>query len=173
MANTRHVEHLAERMRKHGWDDKDISHLKQCMTTEHTNDFFISRFQEILHWLVFLIIVTVNFFASAVIVPLLFFLPNPGIYAVLMVVGLCFGLLYAIVLQDIAHLFDNHHHVTSAVLIPALACINVFLLVSFIDARFSNVYFEVRYPWVMGLFYAVAFILPYVIVLVVRRLHRT
>jgi len=173
MSHEKHITHLAERMRRHGWSEDDIDKMSELMRKESKHHFIENKFHEVLHWIVFMIIVAVNFFASALLIPLLVVFPNPGLYAVLMISGACFGLLYAVLLSDISHMFSKYHHLAAGFIIPVLAAINIFFIVTYFDFRYSNVYGEIRYPATMALFYAVAFILPYLMMLLIKHLERS
>lgn len=171
MAYHKHVSHLLSRMRLRGWDESSLRRAQSILSKPSAPIFVEERIQQVLHWTVFLIIVVANFFASAILVPLLVVFPNPGLYAVVMIMGMCFGLLYAVVLSDITHLFSIFHHFTATLVIPTLAIFNVFFIVSYVDVEYSNVFGEVRHPLVMGLFYALAFMVPYLFLLCVRYVH--
>ena len=172
MVHSKHVSHMLSRMRVRGWDEHSLKQAHDVLSVKKEPVFAINKFQEVLHWLVFLVIVIVNFLASAIIIPLLVIFPNPGLYAILMVMGVCFGLLFAVLLHDIQHMFNVVHHFTAALLIPTLAVINIFFIVSYFDFRYSNIFSETRHPVTMGLYYGVAFVLPYVALLAVSRLVR-
>jgi len=156
-----HHVHLVEQMRKKGWSEDELRYAHTVMgKTPKTNSH---RFiDSVLPWIIFSLFVIGNIVTVLLVAPTLVLFPNPGIYALLLLLGVLFGLLFKIILSDIDHLFTGHHHFFTYILIPYIALIGGFLIFSFVDAQYSNLFFVDRDPLVFGIVYAIAFIIPLV-----------
>jgi hypothetical protein len=167
-----HHEHLLERMAHKGWSEKDLVHANGIFKKhKHKKHFLINYVDELVHWLFFVLIVFGNLLIAASVVPLLVIFPNPGLYAILIVLGVGFGFLCEEVIRHIDHMLRFHHHVIIGLLIPIIAAIGMYFIIGYGDANLPNIFEVERSPVVLGIAYAIAFMLPYSIVRVVNFFH--
>ena len=155
---------LIRRLEKRGWNHKEIDeainiihNAKQLMPSG-------ARFLEKrIFWILVVVLIAANFSIFIALIPLLLVLSGKLLYFVLVVVGVVFGLLFEIVIRSMENLRKSHH-IILAILIPAIAMINAFVI-----SKLSNTFAKslslknFHEPLVIALIYAVAFVLPYVI----------
>ena len=85
------------------------------------------------------------------------------LYAVLIILGIVFGLLFELVIRSIEHL-ERKHHIILAFLIPIVALVNMFVVARLSnDFKISLLIKNSTQPLVLSLVYAAAFVLPYII----------
>ena len=158
------MENLINRLKKKGWEKKDISkaveiihNAKQLKTAE-------TRFLEKrIYWILLVVIIVANFAISVALIPVLMALNGIALYSVIAILGIVFGLLFELVIRSIEHL-EKHHHIWLAVLIPATALANIFVIV-----RISNNLTRAlglknfQNPLIVAFAYAASFVLPYIV----------
>lgn len=157
------MDNLIHRLEKKGWSKKEISkaveiihNAKQLKTPE--NRFLEKR----VYWILLVLIIAANFAVSIALIPALMVLKGVFLYFVVAVLGIVFGLLFELVIRSIEHL-EKKHHVFLAVLIPAVALANGFVI-----TRISNSLSEtlslanIQNPAIISLAYAASFVLPYI-----------
>ena len=157
-----HHHHLLKKMKEKGWHEHELKKAQDIFEKhKDTPHFFINRFDTLLHWLLFFLIILGNVLVVTIVVPLLVIFPNPGIYGILIVLGAMFGFLMEIVVKHINHLLGPHHHFVLGVIIPFLAMMSLFLIVSYTEPQLPNIFGLDRHPVAMGVIYAIAFAAPY------------
>ena len=158
------MHNLINRLKKKGWSKKEIDktveiihNAKQLKTPE-------TRFLEKrVYWILLVLIIAANFAISIALIPLFMVLKGMFLYFVVIVLGVVFGLLFEIVIRSIEHL-EKKHHVFLAILIPLVALANVFVVTRISNNLTSTLNLvNLQNPLIVGLIYAVSFVLPYII----------
>lgn len=114
------------------------------------------------YWLVLIMLIIIKLLLFAVLLPYILIIESSLFIIILGVIGLIFGLLFHFIINDIEHL-EPKHHAIAAILIPTIAILNIYLLVSI--QRFLAGYF----PHSTDLFlygsatYLFMFLLPYIV----------
>ncbi|MFH1399586.1 MAG: hypothetical protein ABIG95_05745 [Candidatus Woesearchaeota archaeon] len=117
----------------------------------------------ILYWLVLLMLGLCNFLIFLALVPFMLFLSPSHLLIIFASIGLVFGLIFSFLINDIEHL-QPRHHVFAALFIPAIALINITVLMG--AASILNG--EVVSAKAASLLYVVMFALPYMVGLAER-----
>ena len=158
------MQNLIKRLEKSGWGRNDINkavNIMQNAKQNKTRD--IISFDKNVYWILLVIIVVANFAISIALVPVLVTLGGIFLYFIMILLGLVFGLLFELVIRSIEHL-EKRHHLILVFLIPLVALINMFIV-----ARMSNSLKitmslkNANEPIILSIFYAAAFVLPYII----------
>ena len=158
------MQNLIKRLEKSGWGRNDINkavNIMQNAKQNKTRD--IISFDKNVYWILLVIIVVANFAISIALVPVLVTLGGIFLYFIMILLGLVFGLLFELVIRSIEHL-EKKHHLILVFLIPLVALINMFIV-----ARMSNSLKitmslkNANEPIILSIFYAAAFVLPYII----------
>ena len=158
------MRNLIDRLEKRGWSKKEIDkavdiihNAKQLKTPE-------ARFLEKrVYWILLVLIIVANFGISVALIPVLVALEGMFLYFVVAVLGIIFGLLFELVIRSIEHL-EKKHHVFLAILIPAVALVNVFAVTRISNNLTSTLNLRnIQSPLIVGLVYAASFVLPYII----------
>ena len=84
------------------------------------------------------------------------------LFTVVIVLGLSFGALFELLIRSIEHL-EPRHHIFLAILIPIVAVINVFII-TLVSNNLEKIFriSNPHNPYIIGIIYAVSFILPFV-----------
>lgn len=149
------------RLQEKGWNDADIVKAEQTLARDLRYDVHFSR---IVFWSAIIVIVFANIIVAGVLIPFLIALNQGVLYSAVIILAGTVGFLYNFLITDIGHL-QKKHHVLAGILIPIVALGNIVVVVIFSnkvieDAQIPNVQHD---PYVVGVVFAVAFILPYVI----------
>ncbi len=148
-------------MQQKGWDDAEIKKAEAALERDLRYDVHFSR---IVFWSAIIVIVFANILVAGVLIPFLIALNQGVLYSAVIILAGTVGFLYNFLITDIGHL-ERKHHVLAGILIPIVALGNIVVVVIFSnkviqDAQIPNVPHD---PYVIGIVFAVAFILPYVI----------
>ncbi len=149
-----------QRLQEKGWPDQEIKRAQAILEKAEKQDVFFSR---IVFWSAMVVVVFANIMISLILIPFLIFLSSWVLYSVVGLLGLMIGFVYNFLITDIKHL-RWHHHLLAGIILPIIALTNLFVMV-----LFSNRYAEktvlshTNNPWLIGIIFAVAFILPAIV----------
>jgi hypothetical protein len=142
--------------------DKTIEIIKRVKEQKPKHIKFLDKS---IYWVILLITIVGNFIISIPILLLLFVLEPFQLYPVVIFLGVAFGLLIEILIRDLEHL-EQKHHLIFGLIIPVIALINFFIITQVVD----NLKLDGKFsPLVVGLVYAVSFILPYIYYQVIKK----
>ena len=157
---------ITENLRKKGWSNEEIEKTIDIMDSEEKQQKHVQMkkdMNKVIYWTVLLVLTIGNFLISIIMIPFLLLLETYQVEVIVITIGLVFGLLFNLIIRDIEHI-EPKHHLGAAVFIPALAIINIFVMVSVANSFSARLSLETsKNPVVVSLFYIGAFILPYVL----------
>lgn len=161
------------RLKKRGWSEQEIAKAKEIIKArrKHDKSASIVHANRLLFWTAFIVIIIGNLLISIFIVPFLIMLNKPGVNLIIVVLGIAFGLLFNFIITDIEYLTKKHHY-TAGIIIPIIAIINFFLI-----TRFANKFSELlgigirQDPYTISIVYVIAFIAPFVIDRLLKKLR--
>jgi hypothetical protein len=149
--------HLIEK----GWNKKDISRtikiIERAKKNRHPQIKILDKF---VYWYSLLLAIIGNLIISIALIPVLLALKGAQLYTVIITLGLAFGLLFELLIRGIENL-ETKHHLFLGIIIPVIAVIN-FIIVSNNMKTFIGIE-NPQNPVIVGIVYAVAFILPYAV----------
>ncbi|MBI2659880.1 hypothetical protein HYX07_01845 [Candidatus Woesearchaeota archaeon] len=157
------MRNLVDRLEKKGWSRKDIigtvEIIKNAKKSKPKDAIFLEKR---IFWILLVLIITANFAVSVALLPLLVALKGIFVYAVIIMLGIFLGLLFEMVIRGMEHL-EMRHHLFLAVLIPATAMANIFIIAGISNnlARALNLA-SIHSPIIISTVYSVSFVLPYV-----------
>ena len=160
-------------LKKRGWSEEDIRKAKSIIKAgrRHDKSASIVNTNRVLFWTGFIIIIMGNLLISMFLIPFLIMLSEYEVNIVIIALGLMFGLLFNFIISNIEYLSKKHNY-AAFVIIPATAIINFFLI-----TRFSNSFGELlgvgikQNPYIISLVYAAAFIFPFLVGLILKRVR--
>ena len=155
---------IKKRLGQKGWSKKDISKtvriIEQAKANKHPK---IKILDMSVYWISLVIAIIGNFIISISLIPVLLALNNLPMYAVLITIGMSFGLLFELLIRTIEHL-ETKHHIFLGIMMPLIAIINVIIIVAFSNNLEKIINIENPHsPLLVGIVYALAFMLPYLI----------
>ena len=154
---------LKKRLKEKGWPRKDIDKtikiVKEAKEKKHPAIKFLDK---TVYWISLIIAIIGNFIISIALIPFLMVLKSIQLFLVIIVLGLSFGLMFELLIRSIEHL-EVKHHIFLAVLIPVVAVINVFII-TLVSNNLEEIFNinNPQNPFLVGVVYAVAFILPFI-----------
>jgi len=154
-------EDLKERLRKKGWTEQDLTKADQIIEKGPAGNK--PRLNLIVYWTALIVTIIGNIFASFVLIPFMFTVKGFVLYMIIFIIAALFGFIFNWLLKDIEHM-EPQHHVIAGVFIPAIALINVFMMV-----RVSNILahqaamlnIPTTQPLPVAITYVIGFIIPY------------
>ena len=101
---------LEKRLAEKGWAKKDIAKaIKLIEKAKQNKHPKIKLLDKAVYWLSLLIAIIGNLVISVALVPFLLVLSSFQLYAILIVIGISFGLLFELLLRKIENLAARHH----------------------------------------------------------------
>lgn len=142
---------------------------KQYEYERNRRDDSVSQIAGIIYWISLVTAIIGNFIISVILIPFLLMLENRlTLYIIVMIMGLVFGALFNFLLSDIQRL-DYRHHVISGAVIPALAVINVYIMVEVSKAVGNAISVTVNQnAFVISIIYVAMFIVPYILAMILK-----
>jgi len=159
-------EYLKERLRKKGWQEAEINKAESILdqAAKKTKTKKIDLF---VYWTALIISVVMNIVVSGVIIPLLFMVQGLALYALVFIIALLFGWIFYLLIKDIENM-EVHHHIIAGLFIPAIALVNVFVIVNLTNKIIQTnmpklLYIQLSHPLQISIVYAIGFTIPYLI----------
>lgn len=145
-------------LRAKGWEDAEIRKAERILERAEVQDVFFAR---LVFWTALIVIIFANLVVSLILVPVLAFFEGWMFYTVLIVLALGVGFVYNFLITDVQHL-ERKHHLIAGILLPLIALVNLALvvLVSNRLVEESTLATVKHNPWMIGVVFAAAFILP-------------
>ena len=142
-------------LRAKGWSEAEIKHAQKVLVRAEKKKHPVYKFLEIaVFWALLFLTAIGIFLTSIVITPLLLVLPQWLIITILVILGLCLGSLFAILIPDIEWL-ERKHHIFNVIFLAALAVFNIWLITRVLaDIPRAN-------PFILGGAFALALLTPY------------
>ena len=157
------MENLIHRLQKKGWTKKEISRVVSIIKEEHKKKELSTRYIDKVYWALLLVILAANFALSIALVPILMFLSGFILYAIIILVGTIFGLLFELIIRSIEHL-EEHHHFVLALLIPVIALANSYAMTKYANNLMTSVGIQNTHDlFAVAFVYSISFVLPYFI----------
>lgn len=156
-----------EELLKKGWSVEEVRKAEAVLEKVELKDLFFSK---ITFWSALLVIIFANLLVSLILIPFLIVLSSWMLYITVAILAGITGFLYNFLIMDIGHL-EKKHHLAAGIIVPLLALINLFITISvsnrFItDLKIKN---PLHNPWLVGIVFIIAFILPYFIDILRKR----
>ncbi|MFC1754002.1 hypothetical protein ACFL96_11530 [Thermoproteota archaeon] len=157
---------LAEKLKEKGWTDEEISKTLDIVYSEEKREKHIEykkEMNQVVYWTTLLVLTIGNFLVSILLIPFLIAMQPYQLVIIVAVLGLVIGLLFDFIIKDIEHI-ERQHHVIAAIFIPALALINIFVMLSIAKSISLRLGLEMyESPILIAVVYVVAFLIPYTV----------
>ena len=157
---------ITDNLKEKGWSEEEIEKALQIMHAEEKQQKHIHIKKDMnrtIYWTVLLALTIGNFLISIIMIPFLLVLETFQVEVIVTVIGLVFGSLFSLIIRDIEHI-EPKHHLAAAVFIPAIAIINIFVMVSVANTFSLRMDFDTtKNPVIVSIFYVGAFLVPYII----------
>ena len=158
---------IEQRLAQKGWTKAEI--LKASSILHGKEDpgqiYFQKQMNPVVYWLTLIVSIIANMVVSVVLIPFLLVIKDVStLYGIVAVLALAFGFFFNLLLTDIEHV-DPRHHVIAGIFIPALAIINIIIVVN-VTSAIDQVLFGAQFQQnslAIAIIYVVAFIAPYIV----------
>ncbi len=159
------AEDLADKLRKKGWPEEEIEKTVRILQAgeQKKSQSRIGSLSPLIYWGALVLTMVGNLIVSVVMVPFLVMLKGLELYFTIMILGGAFGLLFNLIINDIEHM-DTEHHVVAGAFIPAIAAINVFIIVKLSNILGDALKINIKQNAIfVSAVYVGAFMTPYLI----------
>jgi hypothetical protein len=162
---------LQQKLKEKGWSDDEVDNALNIIYSPEKQEkhaVFTEFSSPLVYWSLLIVAIIGNFIASVVLIPIMLFLTRFQLYAVIFLLAISFGAFFNLLLKDIEHV-DYKHHIMGGVFIPAIAFINVYVIVNLANTLNDNVFSALfsgngiihQSPILITIIYVIGFIIPY------------
>jgi hypothetical protein len=158
---------IEQRLAEKGWSRAEIDKAAQILHGKEDPGkiYFQKQMNPIVYWMTLIVSIIANMVVSVVLIPFLLTVQDAvTLYFIIGLLALAFGFFFNLLLTDMENV-DPQHHVIAGVFIPALAVINIFIVIN-ITSVLDKVLLGGQLSQnaiVIALVYVTAFIAPYLI----------
>ena len=156
---------------------KKTQHILRTMQRESLQKRFEQqhiiekKMQCFVSWTGILLLIFTNFLGALLLVPFLLFFQGSAQYLIIIVFGICFGLLFNLMIHSIEHVEDKHH-IIAGVAVPVFALLDVVGLFAILQNAVKTFDMTITYNYTLiVVVFVCAFLIPY-IVDIIRQKHR-
>ncbi len=155
---------MEEKLREKGWSEEEIKQAMNIMYSkekEKKRTLYKKSMNPVLYWAGLLMAIIGNLLIGVVLVPLMLVLSSTFLYVIIAILGIGFGSMFHLLLNDIEHI-DQRHHVIAGVFLPAIALITIYVIVDVVNylSRALNIP-SLHSPIILSVIYVVSFTVPY------------
>ncbi len=158
----------ARMLHRKGWGKQEIARAQYILQKEFPHTVPFSR---IVFWTALVITIIGNMLVAIGLIPFLVVLPALHLYVVVAILAGVVGFLYTHVITDIGHL-EKKHHLMAAIVLPVIGFMNAVFMTLVANQIILDLPFVKNpghNPGMIGLVFAVAFMLPYVMKRILRK----
>jgi len=149
------------------WSSKEAKRISSLLVKKTQ----VNKMNKIVYWISLLVLVICNLAISLFLIPFLLIMEQNFVYIIVSVLGLIFGLLFNFLIHNIEDL-EHKHHVTAMILVPLLAIINLYIVVTVSNNIDKIIKIDIQHnPLLIAGFYVLFFVIPYFITEVKRLSH--
>lgn len=154
-------------LQQKGWAEEEIIKAQDLLERAEEDDL---HFSKILFSSLVVVFIFAHILVAIGLIPIIIALDEWILYIVIAAVAGMLGLIYDFLIKDIAHLKKKHHLLASTI-IPFAGLATMIIIVAFTNKLITtlNMAAVLHNPEIMGIIFAVAFILPYFIHSIINR----
>jgi len=158
---------IEKRLEEKGWSKDEILKAAEILHGKEAQGkiYFQKEMNPIVYWLTLILAIVANMVISVVLVPFLLAVESAlTLYSIVALLALAFGFFFKLLLNDIENI-DPQHHVIAGIFIPALAIINIIIVIN-VTSVIDKVLFGVQFTQnaiAITVVYVFAFIAPYLV----------
>ena len=136
---------IEERLKEKGWSQSEIDKAAGILHGKEDPGkiYFAKKMNPVVYWLTLIIAIVANMVISVVLIPFMLAVNSAaGLYSIVALLAVAFGFFFNLLLTDIENV-DPKHHVIAGIFIPALAIINITIVIN-ITSVLDNVLFGAK-----------------------------
>ncbi len=157
------VQEIRSSMAAQGWQPHQVNKAAAILQSANAVKSDAIKFlDEVVYWGILLSAIIGNFILSLVFIPILLAFDDLSLVVTVAVLAVAFGTLMDVVIREIEHL-RRAHLIIPELFIPAIALINIYMIVQLSNKFAVGVGLPTHNPWVVSIMYVCGFILPHFI----------
>ena len=168
-----HTDQLKVTLKQKGWQPH---HIDRAVATLHAasgmKDNAVKLLDNLVFWGVLIIAILGNFALSVALIPVLVAFTNIALLVTVALLAIAFGFILDVIIREVEHLQKNHM-IIPELFIPAIALINVYIIVTLANKLAVELNLVPHNPWTVSIVYMAGFLLPHFILKYARatRVH--
>jgi len=165
---------LKEKLIEKGWSPEEVEKALKIMYAKESNEGVVWKrtLNPIIYWGALLIAIVGNFMVSIALIPFLIYLSGFYLFFTIVLMALVFGFMFELLLSNIEYM-EQQHHIIAGAFIPAIAIINVFVIVNIANTLSKIINSSLRQnAIIISIIYVMFFIIPYAVARLKRPIFR-
>lgn len=153
----------AENLKEKGWSQEEIEKASKILEeAPEKKSSTVIIIDEIAYWSGLILAILGNFVISVVLIPFLIVIKTVYLYLALIFLGVSFGWLFSILIDDIEKI-KSSPHIVAWIFIPSIAVINIFIMVNLANhiAKLMEMSSSVHQAPFVSFVYVLSFMMPY------------
>ena len=123
----------------------------------------------IMYWSVLLFLTILNFLAALILIPFLLSAASPGVFLIIIMLGLFFGYIFAMLVWQLEHL-QIEHRIFAAIFVPFMTVLGMLTVVTSLNTIANVLRIQPPgSPLISGSVYVISFIMPYILLPAFKR----
>ncbi len=158
---------IEQRLAEKGWSKEEINKAANILHGKEDPGkvYFSKQMNPVVYWLTLIVSIIANMVVSVVLIPFMLAVNNTlTLYTIVALLALAFGFFFNLLLTDLEYV-DPSHHVIAGIFIPALAVINIIIVIN-VTTAIDRVLFGAQLEQnalAIGIIYVFSFIAPYLV----------
>jgi len=154
---------ITENLRKKGWSEEEIKRVSRILDeSPERKSSTIAIIDKVAYWTGLFLAIIGNFVISVLLIPFLILMKSFYLYLALIFLGIVFGWVFSILLQDIESIKAGQH-IIAWLFIPAIAIINVYVITNLSNhiANLMEIKTGIHEAPLVSAVYVFSFMFPY------------
>ncbi len=160
-----------EKLKKKGWSEEEIDDAEEKLSrAEAKKSEWVKALDSLIYWALLGVVVLGTVAISVFLTPLVVFIDSSFfLYFVALLLALLLGTVHSTAVQNL-HWLTKKHHFSSHLIIPVVALVNFYIVVSQANTFVSAAGIENTHnPWLLGVFFGVGLVLPQTVQWIYKR----
>ncbi len=154
---------IMDNMREKGWSESEIQKTEVILAAAaQGKSQGAVLFDKVVYWSGLFLAILGNFVVSMILIPFLILMKSFYLYLSLIFLGVVFGWIFSIIIQDIESI-KSGQHIIAWIFIPAIGLINIYVMANFSNhlARLMDIPTGIHLASAVSIVYVISFMMPY------------
>ena len=154
---------LKDKLMEKGWSQDEVNKALKIMYSRENSEGIVWKrtLNPLMYWSALLIAIVGTFMVSIALIPFLIYLSGFYLFFTIILMALIFGFMFELLLSNIEYM-EQQHHIIAGAFIPAIAIINVFVIVNIANTLSRIINSSLRQnAIIISIIYVAFFLIPY------------
>lgn len=154
---------ITDSLKEKGWSEQEIERVSKVFEEAHqVKSPRILIIDKVVYWAGLFLAILGNFFISVLLIPFLVLMKSYYLYLALLFLGVTFGWLFSVLINDIEAI-KSGQHIVAWIFIPAIGIINIYIMANLSNriASLLEISTGIHNAPAVSVVYVISFMFPY------------